>query len=138
MEDKIKSLTYLVMRRRDAREPASAETGTIDALIAERESVEVATEYAATLRAENEWRRLIEIWVSDGAQYLVVVNLPDQTLVCMPDDLADVQSVFDISRAHDEGAPFQLKLICSHATAAALVDAIGFEPVNGKKPRTLH
>lgn len=108
------------------------------ALLAERGNVTLAAEYAETLPAENEWRRIIERWLAGSARYLIAVNLQDRILVGTPDELADVRAMLEIGREQIRGASFQLKFMCSPATASALMDAPGVAAVNWTTPPTRH
>lgn len=117
---------------------AGIELRMIHALIAERGSVEVATKYAARLPPENVWRRIIETWAADSAQYLVAVRLPNQMLFGMPNALPDVRGLIELGREEKRDAPFHLKVMCSQALASALLDAAGIAAVDWTTPPTLH
>ena len=108
------------------------------ALIAERGNLTLAADYAASLPADSEWRRIIETWLKGSARYLIAVDLPNRILFGTPDDLRDVRAMIEIASQEDRAAPLQLKLMCSQATASALMDAPGIAAVNWTTPPTRH
>ena len=73
----------------------------VHALIAERGRVKLAAEYAASLPADSEWRRIIEDWLTGTARYLIAVDLPNRILIGTPHDLADVRAMMEIARDED-------------------------------------
>ena len=110
----------------------------IHALIAERGKVKLAAEYAASLPADSEWRRIIEDWLMGTARFLIAVDLANRILIGTPHDLADVRAMKEIAREEDRGASFQFKFTCSQATASELMDALGVAAVNWTTPATRH
>ena len=110
----------------------------VHALITERGKVKIAAEYAASLPADSEWRRIIEDWLTGTAQYLIAVDLPNRILIGTPDDLTDVRAMIEIAREEDRGASFQFKFMCSQATASELMGAPGVYRDDWTMPPTRH
>jgi hypothetical protein len=117
---------------------ASPKSKIIHALIAERGSLELATEYTAGFPAENELREIVECWVKGSARYLVAIDLSERILVGMPDDLADVWAIIGIAHKESRGAPLNLRIMCSEATGVALLEAPGLVTLRWTEPPVLH
>jgi len=110
----------------------------VGAFLADRSAVKQAAEFAASLPEDHEWRGVIEHWVASDEPFLFAVDLPGRILVGTPNDLADLRAMVEEIREQDRGAQLHLKMMCSPATASAVMDVSDIHAVNWTTPPTRH